>query len=110
MVNRADRIGLVGLTGDQHRSGRGETIILHEFHEEIHTRLTGQAMVRENQGQLVPILDDLINHGPRVVDVFGDLKPDLVPKLFKITLERVSHVGLVLEGQDCQGHDSSSCG
>ena len=67
-------------------------------------------MVRENQGQLVPILDDLINHGPRVVDVFGDLKPDLVPKLFKITLERVSHVGLVLKGQDCQGHDSSSCG
>ena len=67
-------------------------------------------MVRQNQGQLVPILDDLVDHGPRVVDILGDLEPDLVPELLQIALERVAHVSFVLEGQDCQGHDSSSCG
>ena len=67
-------------------------------------------MIRQDKGQLITILNDLVDHGPRVVDVFGDLKPDLVPKLFKITLKRVSHVRFVLKGQDCQGHDSSSCG
>jgi len=61
-------------------------------------------------GQLAPILDDLVDHGPRVVDVLGDPEPDLVPELLQIALERVAHVRFILKGQDCQGHDSSSCG
>ena len=67
-------------------------------------------MIRQDQGQLVPIFNDLVDHGPRVIDIFGDLKPDLVPELLKIALERIPHVRFVLEGQNCQGHDSSSCG
>ena len=44
-----------------------------------------------------------------IVNVLGDFEPDLVPELFKIALECVAHVRFVLKGQDCQGHDSSSC-
>ena len=66
-------------------------------------------MVGQDEGQLVPVLDDLVDDGPRVVNVLGDFEPDLVPELFKIALECVAHVCFVLKGQDCQGHDSSSC-
>ena len=66
-------------------------------------------MVGQHQRKLVPVFDDLVDDGPRVVNVLGDFETDLVPEVFKIALECVAHVRFVLQGQDCQGHDSSSC-
>ncbi len=63
-------------------------LIILQFHEETTPDFNGQAMVREKQGF---ILDDLINHGPRVVDVLRD--PSFILS-FQDHARARSHVGL----------------
>ncbi len=86
---------------DRPAFGRGETIILHEFHEEPHLTYRAGDGPRE-PGPARPHLDDLINHGSRVVDVFGDLCRILSQNSSRSRSSASRTSAFVLEGQDCQ--------
>jgi len=81
----------------------GEIDAHRERDAELDRRRRGIGEALEGPGALLPV------PRPRVLDVVGGLQADRVPELIEIALDSGSDIGLVLQGQDCQGHDSSSC-
>ena len=65
-------------------------------------------MVRKNQGKFIPVIGNFFDDAPRIFNIFRELQTDAALKIFKVTFQCLANIGLVFEGQNGQGHDSSS--
>ena len=65
-------------------------------------------MVRKNKGKLIPVIGNFFDDAPRIFNIFRELQTDAALEIFKVTFQCLANIGLVFEGQNGQGHDSSS--